>query len=111
MLRKRCKLRQVRYLNNIVEPGPPFHQTNSRIKTTHPQPRFATLTPREKEILKFLAEGQSVKQIATHLNLSDKTVEAHKFNLYLNNIVEQDHRFIKRTRASRRHILSRALRR
>ena len=53
----------------------------SRIKTTHPQPRFATLTPREKEILKFLAEGQSVKQIATHLNLSDKTVEAHKFNL------------------------------
>ena len=53
----------------------------SRIKTTHRQPRFATLTPREKEILKFLAEGQSVKEIATHLNLSVKTVEAHKFNL------------------------------
>ena len=45
----------------------------SRIKTTHRQPRVATLTPREKEILKFLAEGQSVKEIATHLNLSDKT--------------------------------------
>ena len=53
----------------------------SRIKTTHRQPRFATLTPRAKEILKFLAEGQSVKEIATHLNLSVKTVEAHKFNL------------------------------
>ena len=53
----------------------------SRIKTSHRQPRFATLTPREKEILKFLAEGQSVKEIATHLNLSVKTVEAHKFNL------------------------------
>ncbi len=53
----------------------------SRIKTTHRQPRFATLTPREKEILKFLAEGQSVKEIAAHRNLSAKTVEAHKFNL------------------------------
>ena len=53
----------------------------SRFKTTHRQPRVARLTPREKEILKFLAEGQSVKEIATHLNLSVKTVEAHKFNL------------------------------
>lgn len=53
----------------------------SRIKMTHRQPRFATLTPREKEILKFLAEGQSVKEIAIHLSLSVKTVEAHKFNL------------------------------
>ena len=34
----------------------------SRIKSTHRQPRFATLTPREKEILKFLAEGQSRKR-------------------------------------------------
>ena len=53
----------------------------SRTKTTDHRPRFATLTPREKEILKFLAEGQTVKEIATHLNLSVKTIEAHKFNL------------------------------
>ena len=53
----------------------------SRIKTAHRQPRFATLTTREKEILKFLAEGDSVKEIASGLNLSVKTVEAHKFNL------------------------------
>ena len=53
----------------------------SLTKTTHRQLRVARLTPREKEILKFLAEGQSVKEIATHLNLSVKTVEAHKFNL------------------------------
>jgi len=53
----------------------------SRIKTAHRQPRFATLTAREKEILKFLAEGESVKEIASGLNLSVKTVEAHKFNL------------------------------
>jgi len=44
-------------------------------------PRFHRLTRRELEILKILAEGNSVKQIATTLNLSVKTVEAHKFNL------------------------------
>ncbi len=54
----------------------------SHIKTmTHCQPRVATLTRRQKVILKFLAEGQSVKEIATHLNLGVNTVEAHKFNL------------------------------
>lgn len=45
------------------------------------QPRFGTLTKREREILKMLAEGKSVKEIATGFELSVKTVEAHKFNL------------------------------
>jgi DNA-binding NarL/FixJ family response regulator len=53
----------------------------TRIKSTTRMPRFATLTAREKEVLKMLAEGQSVKEIACELNLSVKTVEAHKFNL------------------------------
>jgi two-component system response regulator NreC len=53
----------------------------TRVKTTDRTPRFATLTPREKEVLKMLAEGNSVKEVATQLNLSVKTVEAHKFNL------------------------------
>jgi DNA-binding NarL/FixJ family response regulator len=45
------------------------------------QPRFGTLTKREREILKMLAEGRSVKEIASSFELSVKTVEAHKFNL------------------------------
>jgi len=45
------------------------------------QPRFNTLTKREREILKMLAEGRSVKEIASGFELSVKTVEAHKFNL------------------------------
>jgi DNA-binding NarL/FixJ family response regulator len=45
------------------------------------QPRFGTLTKREREILKMLAEGRSVKEIACGFDLSVKTVEAHKFNL------------------------------
>lgn len=53
----------------------------SRVKGTVGAPRFRTLTPREREVLKLLAEGNSVKEIAGDLKLSVKTVEAHKFNL------------------------------
>jgi len=45
------------------------------------QPRLGTLTKREREILKMLAEGKSVKEIASAFELSVKTIEAHKFNL------------------------------
>ncbi len=46
-----------------------------------PRPRSATLTPKEKEVLKLLAEGFRVKDVASNLKLSVKTIEAHKFNL------------------------------
>ena len=45
------------------------------------QPRAGALTKREHEILKMLAEGNSVKEIAAGFDLSVKTIEAHKFNL------------------------------
>ena len=44
----------------------------SRVKSTQRLPRFATLTQREKEVLKLLAEGNSVKEIACTLNLIRK---------------------------------------
>jgi DNA-binding NarL/FixJ family response regulator len=46
-----------------------------------PQTSYDRLSPREREVLKLLAEGLSVKEIATHLNLSVKTVDVHKTNL------------------------------
>jgi DNA-binding NarL/FixJ family response regulator len=51
----------------------------SGIKSANHVPRFDTLTTREREVIKMLAEGNSVKEIAVDLNLSVKTVEAHKF--------------------------------
>ena len=42
------------------------------------QERFATLTIREKEMLKFFAEGQNVQEISRHLNISPDTVNSHK---------------------------------
>ncbi len=43
--------------------------------------RRSTLTPREREVVKMIAEGNSAREIATVLGLSVKTVEAHRFNL------------------------------
>ena len=39
------------------------------------------LTPRQREILQRIAEGQSTKQIASKLNLSIKTIESHRAQL------------------------------
>ncbi len=43
--------------------------------------RRSTLTLREREVMKLLAEGNTVKKAAAVLGVSAKTVEAHKFNL------------------------------
>ena len=40
-----------------------------------------SLTPRQREILRLVAEGQSTKQIALSLNISVKTVETHRAQL------------------------------
>ena len=39
---------------------------------------FGTLTPREREIVQLIAEGNINKQIAALLNISIKTVETHR---------------------------------
>jgi DNA-binding NarL/FixJ family response regulator len=43
--------------------------------------RKRVLTVREREVLKLLAEGRTVRSVAGILGLSVKTVDAHKFNL------------------------------
>jgi DNA-binding NarL/FixJ family response regulator len=43
--------------------------------------RRSTLTQREREVMRLLAEGNTVRQVAAVLGVSVKTVEAHKFNL------------------------------
>jgi DNA-binding NarL/FixJ family response regulator len=41
------------------------------------------LTPREREILQLLAEGKSNKEVASLLNISVNTAEAHRANIML----------------------------
>ena len=44
-------------------------------------PRGSVLTAREQEVMRLLAEGRTVREVASELSLSVKTVEAHKLNL------------------------------
>ena len=44
------------------------------------QPRLPALSPREDEVLRQVAWGYTNKEIASFLNLSVKTIEAHKAN-------------------------------
>lgn len=53
-----------------------LHRTGSGKKTGVEQ-----LTPRQREVLQLIAEGNSTKEIAAHLNLSAKTVETHRAQL------------------------------
>jgi DNA-binding NarL/FixJ family response regulator len=40
--------------------------------------KLGSLTPRQREVLQLLTEGHSIKDIASSLNISVKTVEFHK---------------------------------
>lgn len=48
--------------------------------TAHPDP-VAAITPRQREILQLVADGQSAKQVAVRLGISVRTVEFHKYTL------------------------------
>ena len=43
--------------------------------------KYDLLTDREREVLKLLADGLSVKEVASRLGRSAKTVDVHKYNL------------------------------
>lgn len=50
-------------------------------KTVGPRTAWETLTHREREIMKLIAEGYKNRQIAEYLSISPKTVEKHRANL------------------------------
>lgn len=54
-----------------------------RILDAHPTPdaELALLTPRQREILQLIAEGDSTREIAERLFVSVKTVETHRAQL------------------------------
>ena len=45
------------------------------------EPSWKSLTSREREVIKLIAEGKQTREIATYLSISPKTVEKHRSNL------------------------------
>jgi DNA-binding NarL/FixJ family response regulator len=43
--------------------------------------QIAALTPRQREVLRLLADGKRMKEIASVLGLSTRTVETHKYEM------------------------------
>jgi len=56
------------------------HMEEMEEKTTSKN-SFDTLSQRELEVFQLLAEGKRIKEIASQLFISPKTVESHKYNI------------------------------
>ena len=52
-----------------------------RYYATPATPKVCSLSPREREILQLLSEGNTNKEISTKLHVSVKTVETHRSNM------------------------------
>lgn len=81
----------VRLLEAIAEAragGSPMSTSIARlvVRKFHAQGRLRKsldqLTPRELEILDHISQGMSTKEIATHLDLSDRTISSHLRKIY-----------------------------
>ena len=58
-------------------PSPSTSSPTTSAASAEP-PRSESLTPRQREILRLVAEGVTTKAIARRLGISVKTVEAHR---------------------------------
>ena len=67
-----------KYLSPTVEQKASFPLDENAPKGPVP---LSELTPRQLQVLKLLAEGQSTKDMARALNLSGKTIETHRAQL------------------------------
>ena len=57
------------------------NQRLSEQRNAEDKKRFDRLTPREKEIFRLVADGMTSKEIARILQISHRTVEAHRFRI------------------------------
>jgi len=64
-----------------IELSPTIPDLRALAEKTPAGVRPHLLTVREQEVVKLLAEGRTVKEVANDLSLSMKTIEAHKLNL------------------------------
>jgi len=52
--------------------------TANQTRVADAQSRFTPLTPRERQVMEYVVIGRLNKQISAELNISEKTVKAHR---------------------------------
>jgi two-component system response regulator NreC len=85
---KSAPLSQLIYAIEMVMKGHEYldpgvtRNVNEYLQQSRPhQTSYDRLSPREREVLRLVAEGLSVKEIAVRLDVSAKTIDVHKYNL------------------------------
>ncbi len=66
---------------STMSPQALFEQMRKQEQTGLGRNGFNDLTLREREVLQLLAEGNNVKDMASKLGISPKTVECHKYSV------------------------------
>ena len=70
-------IREVAQGNNYLTPL----VTSKPVDTLGSGPPKLTLTPRQREVLKLISDGLTMKEIAVELNISTRTAESHKYEM------------------------------
>jgi DNA-binding NarL/FixJ family response regulator len=70
-------IREVAQGNNYLTPL----VTSKPVEPLASGRRKLTLTPRQREVLKLISDGMTMKEIAVELNISTRTAESHKYEM------------------------------
>jgi DNA-binding NarL/FixJ family response regulator len=70
-------LRGKTYITPLIARG----MQDAFIHDPRPKSRAKTLTPRQREVVQLLAEGKSMKEAASVLNVTPRTVAFHKYRV------------------------------
>ena len=70
-------IREVAQGNNYLTPL----VTSKPVEPFASGPPKLTLTPRQREVLKLISAGMTMKEIAVELNISTRTAESHKYEM------------------------------
>jgi DNA-binding NarL/FixJ family response regulator len=70
-------IREVAHGNNYVSPL----VTDLPDESLPIQTQKTTITPRQREVLELISRGLTMKEIASHLNISTRTAESHKYEM------------------------------
>jgi two-component system NarL family response regulator len=69
--------------NATVAPAPPPQAVATSALSRLPPEKLSTLTPRELDIVKLIADGATNKEVGDALDISDRTVKGHLSNIFL----------------------------